>query len=200
MNWIIAIFGILKAGGTYCSLDSAVPADLRDTMFRLSGAKAFIMPSKSQLSFTPISCATAFSVDECMEQDIEELEPRKIADPRSPAYICFTSGSTGTPKGVVCTHEGLVAFQSDLEVRLHAQPGVRISQIMSVAFDGSIHEIFSAITHGATLVLPANSDPLSSLSTVDSALLTPSIAKVIKPEDYPQLKWVSMRELNIHLE
>jgi non-ribosomal peptide synthetase component F len=104
--------------------------------------------------------------------------------------VCFTSGSTGTPKGVLCTHAGLVAFQSSLDVRLFAAPGRRIAHVMSVAFDGSIHELFSALTHGATLVLPSGSDPFGHLRSVDAAILTPSLARVLDPDEFERLKWV----------
>jgi hypothetical protein len=59
---------------------------------------------------------------------------------------------------------------------------------MSPAFDGSIHEIFSALSYGATLVLANSTDPFSHLALVDSAILTPSTAKLLDPEDYPNLR------------
>jgi hypothetical protein len=91
----------------------------------------------------------------------------------------------------MCRHEGLVAFQRDLEVRLFAQPGKKISQFMSIAFDGSIHEIFSTLCYGATLVLANGDDPFAQLREVDSAILTPSIAAVLDPADFPKLSTVS---------
>lgn len=197
-NWLIAIFGILKAGGVYCSLDSALPAELRNSMFSFSAAKVYLTPTTAQLDSVPDSCGSSFSVESALRksQNAEEdvLGHRQEPEPWSTAYLCFTSGSTGRPKGVSCTHEGLVAFQSDLRVRLFARPGMRISQVMSVAFDGSIHEVFSALTYGATLVLPAGGDPFAHLSSVDSAILTPSIARVLNPQDYERLKAVSMEQ------
>lgn len=194
IHWIVAVFGILKAGGVYCSLDTALPPKLRAAMYKISGARVFLTPYDSQLCATPSTSESFASVESILNTIPDEeisWSNRDVAEPSSSAYICFTSGSTGTPKGVTCSHEGLVAFQSDLEVRLFAQPGVRVSQIMSVAFDGSIHEIFSALTHGATLVLQSGGDPFGPLESADAAILTPSIARVLNPEDYPSLKWVS---------
>lgn len=44
--WLCAIFGILKAGGVYCSMDPSEPQDFRNRKFILSGARTFIV-SKS---------------------------------------------------------------------------------------------------------------------------------------------------------
>lgn len=196
VNWLIAIYSILKARGVYCSLDSALPSELRNSMYSLADAMVFLTPSTSQLHLAPADCALCISVegalDEFDDPDVSVLEHRQKPEPWSTAYLCFTSGSTGTPKGVLCTHEGLVAFQSDLQVRLFAQPGRRISQIMSPAFDGSIHEIFSALSYAATLVLQSDGDPFAHLDLVDSAILTPSIARVLNPEDYKHLSKVSL--------
>lgn len=196
VNWLIAIYSILKAGGVYCSLDSALPPDLRNSMYSLADAKVYLTPSTSQLHLTPVDCELYMSVESALSEfddpEVGVLEHRQQPMPSSTAYLCFTSGSTGTPKGVLCTHEGLVAFQSDLEVRLFAQPGKKISQIMSAAFDGSIHELFSALSYGATLVLQAGGDPFAHLHSVDSAILTPSIARVLNPEDFKRLSTVGV--------
>lgn len=195
VNWIVAIYGILKTGATYCSLDSGLPQELRESMFTNAGAKVFVLPHSAQREFCPASCEHSLAVDDVLA----ETKParghafghREEPAPWSAAYLCFTSGSTGTPKGVLCTHGGLVAFQSELEVRLNAKPGIKISQVMSPAFDGSIHEIFSALSYGATLVLPTPDDPFGHLIAVDSALLTPSIARAIDPDSHPHLSNVS---------
>ena len=151
-------------------------------------------PFTAQIDQIPPSCTSSLSAENVLTESHEPaLEHRDQARPSSEAYICFTSGSTGQPKGVICTHEGLVAFQSDLEVRLFAQPGRRISQIMSVAFDGSIHEIFSALSYGATLVLQSGADPFAHLKNVDSAILSPSIAHALNPNHFPKLQTVRQR-------
>lgn len=198
--WLCAMFGVLKAGGVYCALDPAVPQEVRDRNFGLSGATTFVAAAPCQLNMAPAGCAVAIAVQSLLADEEEEegkqkkkkggLEHRRTPRPESPAYVCFTSGSTGTPKGVVCTHGGLVAFQSSLEVRLFAAPGRKIAHLMSVAFDGSIHEIFSALTYGATLVLPSGSDPFAHLRAVDAAVLTPSLARVLDPAEFEKLKWV----------
>lgn len=196
INWLIALYGILKARGIYCSLDSSLPCELRKSMYTLSGAEVYLTPFTDQLDFTPASCKSCFSVQSFISEidDLDQsiLGHRQNPEPWSTAYLCFTSGSSGNPKGVLCTHEGLVAFQSDLQVRLFAQPGTKISQIMSPAFDGSIHELFSALSYGANLVLQAGGDPFAHLNCVDSAILTPSLARVLNPQDYRRLSTVGV--------
>ncbi|KAI8632614.1 tyrocidine synthetase 1 [Xylariaceae sp. FL1651] len=193
LDWIIAIFGVLKAGAVYCALDAGLPAHIRELNFATTGAKIFLSSNASGADRAPPACSH-LTIDSILAAENSSspctLPRRQVASPSSNAYVCFTSGSTGKPKGVVCSHEGLVAFQHDLEVRLFAQPGTRVSQLMSPAFDGSIHEIFSAICHGATLVLPEGDNILQVLNRVTSAILTPSVANVLDPADFPDLKTV----------
>ena len=193
MNWIIAIYGILKAGGVYSPQDPALPTVVRETNFQTAAAKVFLVSSISDKKLKPKSCDMCLALDEVLADTLlspSDASVRQFAKPSANAYICFTSGSTGKPKGVMCTHEGLVAFQRTPEVRLFAGPGRKISQIMAPAFDGSIHEIFSALSYGATLVLSNSIDPVSHLRSVDSAILTPSLAQKLVPGDFPHLKTV----------
>lgn len=195
IHWMIAICGILKAGAVYCALESSLPDELKSTMYQAAGAKAFVAASSGNKSTCPQSCDRLIDLEALLafedSKKIPHFPPRVSARPADLAYLCFTSGSTGVPKGVLCTHQGLVAFQRDLEVRLFAAPGERIAQIMSPAFDGSIHEIFSALSYGATLVLSEEgSQMFDHLARATSCILTPSIARVLDPMDYPDLKTV----------
>ncbi|KIX09578.1 uncharacterized protein Z518_00658 [Rhinocladiella mackenziei CBS 650.93] len=192
MYWIVAIYGVLKAGGTYCALDATLPSKLRDDMYQSSGAKVFIVHTPDQEHLCPDTARHRLTVSTILNKSVgySAWTPRANPEPRRTAYLCFTSGSTGKPKGVLCAHEGLVAFQRDLEVRLFAQPGQRIAQTMSVAFDGSIHEIFSALSYGATLVLKDPHDPFAHLRRVDATILTPTLASTLDPSDFLHLKTV----------
>ncbi len=194
INWIISVYAVLRAGGTYCPIDKAHPQELRDSLFEASTGRYFLATSKEALAVKPKTAVSAIDVESIVEAELEaeaQLHLRNQPRPWERAYLCFTSGSTGKPKGVMCSHESVVAFQKDLEVRLFAGPGQRIAQFMSVAFDGSIHELFSCFSYGATLVLRSEGDPFDHLKLADSAVLTPSVASLLNPADFPTLKTVS---------
>lgn len=186
--WIMAIYGILKAGAVYSPLDPALPEKIRQDNFTTARAVLFIVPTTRGMSVAPAGC-TCLSVEELLARPtLGTWRSNRRRDPSRDAYICFTSGSTGKPKGVVCTHAGLVAFQRDITVRLSAAPGISVAQTMSPAFDGSIHEIFSTLSYGATLVLKSSADPFEHIKAADSAIITPSVAKSLDPADFSRLK------------
>ena len=193
LNWIVAIYGILKAGAVYCPLNSKLSPELRSSMFDASAADIYLTASTDETRWRPKRSRYCWAVEDLLQREFFEDEesgfPHKLC-PEANAYLCFTSGSSGNPKGVLCTHQGLVAFQRDREVRLLAQPGIKVGQIMSVSFDGSIHEIFSALSYGATLVLPSPKDPFAHLHEVDTCILTPSLAATLDAADYPNLRAV----------
>ena len=199
INWIVAIYGILKAGGVYTPFEPSLPQSMRESNYQTANGCMYLTPRTFQKIFAPPACDIVLSVEEMLTLATSHLTAtteshhRQSPQPAATAYICFTSGSTGKPKGVICHHGGLVAFQRNEEVRLFAKPGCRIAQMMSPAFDGSIHEIFSALSYGATLVLPDSDGILSHLSEATSSILTPSLANVINPNDYPLLQNVSCR-------
>jgi len=194
INWIVAIYAVLKAGAIYCPFDESLPAGIRDVNFETAEAKLFLASNEAAKVSRPASAEICYSIEELISlaeinPEDDNLEPPS-PKPNTDAYLCFTSGSTGKPKGVLCKHQGLVAFQKDLEVRLQARPGWRIAQFMSPAFDGSIHEIFSALSYGATLVLQDRLSPFGHLKAADAAILTPSMALSLEPSDFENLRAV----------
>lgn len=193
MHWLAAIFGILKARGVYVPLDPNVPSVVRNENFDRCAGKLFIATTRETLSACP-SGVSQYLVVENILRGISRAYPSRTKPLLNDvAYICFTSGSTGRPKAVQCTQKGLVSFLGTKEVRLFAENGVRIAQTMSPVFDGSIAEIFSALCYGATLHLPetGTEHPFAHLQECDVALFTPSVGKVLNPNDFPNLKHVS---------
>jgi amino acid adenylation domain-containing protein len=80
--------------------------------------------------------------------------------PSDTAYVIFTSGSTGTPKGVVIGHAGLTAL-----TRWHRDvSGLGVgrwgSQLVDLAFDASVQEIWGALGNGASIAVPGLDDLL----------------------------------------
>ncbi|KAH8888279.1 acetyl-CoA synthetase-like protein [Thozetella sp. PMI_491] len=195
LHWIVAIYAVLKVGAVYCPLSETLPARVRDEQAAAANSVAFLTPNPVEMTATcrAASCCHHFSVVDILEAACASQKPaqsayqstRLTAD--SPAYLCFTSGSSGRPKGVLCKHDSLVALQRDFDVRLRAKPGWRIAQTMSASFDGSIHEIFSALSYGATLVLKNKEDPFEHLHSVDAALLTPTVANALQPASFERL-------------
>ena len=196
VNWIIAIYAVLKASGIYVPLSPDAPVNIAKQYFQTANCQIFLAPHSTALTHGQELSPRSLAVDQILQRQDKNLatscfrysEPR----PNYPAYVCFTSGSTGNPKGVVCTHAGVVAFQKDVQVRLFSAPGRRISQVMAPAFDGSVHEIFSALSYGSTLVLPGLTDTFAHIKTVHSAVITPSLANVLDPKDFPGLTHVSI--------
>ncbi|KAF2014423.1 acetyl-CoA synthetase-like protein [Aaosphaeria arxii CBS 175.79] len=192
-NWIIAIYGVLKAGAIYCPLVDTLSASIRDSNFLASGAKVFVAGKKIETRHKPAFSGKTITVEDILLGEyaggIVQKNVSAGPHPDRGAYLCFTSGSTGKPKGVLCHHRGLVAFQRDFDVRLQARPGWKIAQVMSAAFDGSIHEIFSTFSYGATLLL-GGSKGINHLMGADAAILTPSVARALDVQSLPSLKTV----------
>ncbi len=199
VNWIVAIYAVLRVGAIYTPLDPDMPQSLRDNNSRLLGCKVLIYPcyanpESSASSDRTVLCVKTILQDSCSESKLQpSLSSHRVsATPRAPAYVCFTSGSTGVAKAVLCRHESVVAFQKNEEVRLFANPGIKVSQTMSPVFDGSIHEIFSTLSYGATLVLASPAKPsFEHLKQVHSTILTPSLAQSLEASDYPGLQNVA---------
>ena len=195
INWIIAAYAVLKAQAVYCPFDPASPDDLRDLYFRTSGSGMFLATDDVSKDRKPSSCSLCYSVEELLcrtsnKSGFVALSHGYKISKEDVAYLCFTSGSSGLPKGVACTHEGIVAFQKDYDARLHMRPGLKVAQVMSPAFDGSIHEIFSCMSYGGTLLLNHSADSFGNLQQADVAMITPSIGKMLNPRDYKNLEAV----------
>ena len=79
-------------------------------------------------------------------------------NPTSTAYVIYTSGSTGTPKGVSICHDAAMNTISAVNRYLRLDSSDRLIGLSSVSFDLSVYDIFGALSAGAALVVPTESE------------------------------------------
>ncbi len=192
---------ILRAGATVVPLNPEYPpgrtADIAraaDLDLVLAGTPEAVGLEVPRLVLTPDELMSLPSGPPPSDPD----HPR--AAPDDLAYIIFTSGSTGVPKGVPITHRNICANIGYLAPRYGIGPGSRLSQTFELTFDAAVHDLFVAWAGGGTLVVPARSQLLSPVKTVNSLRLThwfsvPSLITfafrlgTLKPGSMPTLRW-----------
>jgi amino acid adenylation domain-containing protein len=151
---VIAMLGILKAGGVYVPLDPAYPADRLAYMLEDSDARLLIteegLSGRLPASAPPVLVLDA-AEHELAEESAERLPQAPTADQL--AYVIYTSGSTGRPKGTMGSHGALAAYVAAVLPVYGVGPGDRVLQFCSISFDTSLEEIVVGLSTGAELVL-----------------------------------------------
>lgn len=110
--------------------------------------------------------------------------------PLTPEDLCmvlFTSGTTGKPNGVQVTHKNLCNILLTAPGDLGLRPGLRVGQILSIAFDMAAWETLGALSNGATLVIRGR-DIQETASKVDVLIATPSILGSLDADACRQVK------------
>ena len=126
-----------------------------------------------------------------------DLEPTR--DPEALAYILFTSGSTGRPKGVPITHLNATTYLHHIQQSFRLDPTDRVSHTFKLAFDLSIHDLFSTWQAGACLVPLSPSErlapgrfirqkELTRWFSVPTAAMTMERLGQLQPSAFPSLK------------
>ncbi len=151
LNMLVAMLGVLKAGGTYIPLDPNYPAER--LAYIVKNAELSIVITQSHL-VTFESCQTIdIEADwtTISQQPVENLA--NTITPQNLAYVIYTSGSTGKPKGVQVTHQGVANFLLSMQ----QEPGLtsrdRLLAVTTISFDIAVLELFLPLTVGACVVI-----------------------------------------------
>lgn len=197
-RWVVvAILAALKAGGAFILLDSGHPAERLERMVRDDFECPVIIsdPSHVDIAGRIASKVVIVKDDERRWLDNSQLDLKQApACPTNAAYAVFSSGSTGKPKATVIEHQ---SFRSAVEGHrglLGFQQHSRVLQFASYAFDASIVEILTTLLVGGCVCIPCEADRQGRLGSVMEefkvtwALLTPSVARVLNPQQMSSLK------------
>jgi amino acid adenylation domain-containing protein len=170
---LVAIYGIVRAGGCYIPLDpQAPPARLgyvaadADTRALLTGAEKSADWPELVAEGAPLESVVVLNADEGVEapagtrlitaSDVARTDVMGQpgdGDDSDLAYILYTSGSTGTPKGVMLTHRNCLAFVEWAVEEFAVSADDRLSSHAPLHFDLSTFDVFGAALAGAPVVL-----------------------------------------------
>jgi amino acid adenylation domain-containing protein/non-ribosomal peptide synthase protein (TIGR01720 family) len=150
---MIALLGVLKAGGAYLPIDPQYPPERAH--FMLNDAQvAVLIVQKQWLERRSDSALKVFSFDVDWETAIGKRSGRNLphqSDADNLAYVIYTSGSTGRPKGVMVPHRAITNHMHWMQSSLPLTHRDRVLQKTSISFDASIWELFLPLWAGARL-------------------------------------------------
>lgn len=155
LDMVVALFGVLKAGGVYVPMDPTYPADRLSHM--LTDAQVSVLLTQSHLEGRlPEHAAKVVSLDTdwpviAQQPTTNLLCTRQATDL---AYVIYTSGSTGKPKGVMIDHRGAVNTIADINRRYQVGASDRVLGLSSLSFDLSVYDIFGFLAVGGAIVIP----------------------------------------------
>ncbi|MCX7293720.1 amino acid adenylation domain-containing protein, partial [Janthinobacterium sp.] len=154
LEMVIALLGVMKAGGAYLPLDPAWPQARLD--FLLDDADAPVLITLPSLSaavahFTGTLLVLEPGLDTLSGYDGAPLEA--VNGPDDLAYVIYTSGSTGQPKGCMLSHRAICNRLDWMQETYRLSGDDRVLQKTPYTFDVSVWEFFWPLLAGATLVL-----------------------------------------------
>ncbi|MEV5974551.1 condensation domain-containing protein, partial [Streptomyces sp. NPDC051921] len=157
VDLVVAVLGVLKAGGAYTVLDPEFPVERVSSVLGQTGGRLVVTESA-------LAGRLAGFDELVLDRDADAIGAldaspvERIAGPADAACVMFTSGSTGTPKGVVSPHRAIVGTLAGQRY-VDFDPGQVWLQCAPVSWDAFALELFGALLTGATCVLQPGQRP-----------------------------------------
>src|SRR5205807_5296085 len=156
LELVVAILGVLKAGGAYLPVDPAYPAGRIASMLADAGP-ALVLTTGANAALNGGHAIPCVVLDD--RDTVAALAAQPGTDPTDehrtspltaehPAYVIYTSGSTGAPKGVVVSHAGLPSLASAQIEHFRIDAHSRVLQFASLTFDASFSELCMSLLAG----------------------------------------------------
>ena len=147
---IVAVLGVLKAGGAYMPVDPDYPEDRIRNMIEIAHAV----------------CALRYDCDKRLPVKTYDLKTidytchmsavQNVNRPEDLCYVIFTSGSTGEPKGISLCHKSVInyACESGDNIACHELVKSKFRRMVSVTniiFDIFVTESLMPLLNGMTV-------------------------------------------------
>ncbi|SDW03720.1 amino acid adenylation domain-containing protein [Marininema mesophilum] len=153
---VIAIYAVLKAGGTYVPIDPEFPTDRIQYLLRDSGASMLLTQRdwREKVDFSG-------SILDVTDKEIYQGDPSNLPSVTASehlAYILYTSGSTGQPKGVMVEHRNIINFLHAMQQEYPMMASDTFLLKTPYTFDVSVPELFGWTIMGGRLAILKEGD------------------------------------------
>jgi amino acid adenylation domain-containing protein/non-ribosomal peptide synthase protein (TIGR01720 family) len=192
---IVSMLAIMKAGAGYVPLDMAHPDDRLKTIMSQLERVPIVLTSQSNTSRMQALAENLMTVSgEILAAVTSANVVLPAVTPEAPAYCLFTSGTSGVPKGVVLSHRAVNSSTFHHGAIIGCNSSTRMFQFAAFTFDACILEIFTTLMYGGTICLPSEDEKMSDIvdfinrKQVNTSFMTPSVVRILKPEDIPSMK------------
>lgn len=175
LGFLVAFFGILRAGMTVVPINHKLPRDTVAFMFADADIR-FAFCDAERVDLLPSGCAHVV-FDAQSDSDLDAfLDPGPFAAAPAPpgafAAIIYTSGSTGRPKGVPCTHAAQL-WILETRRRFPAPPGLQRALVAAPLFHlNGLGSSLGMLSNGACVVLHPSFDARRYLQDIERYRIT----------------------------
>ncbi|KAL9477702.1 hypothetical protein ACSS6W_007543 [Trichoderma asperelloides] len=188
----VAQIAVFKAGAVSLLQSSAVPGRRIAAIFKNANVKIALV-SESLIEMISRH-ANSFTIEQLLATPHQDVRmPLPILEMSDPAAILVSSGSTGEPKQILWSHRAVSGNAKAHSEHLSIDASSRIFQFASYDFDLGTIEVMSALASLGCVCIPSEAQRLDGLSAAINNLgvnhinVTPSTAKLLRPEDMPNL-------------
>jgi D-alanine--poly(phosphoribitol) ligase subunit 1 len=196
---LVGILGALKAGASYVPQHVGVAPEAQLVHIINVASTKVILTLSSLRHLVPVpDDHICIAIDEVMQESFEDdsdhvatFKPDVDVGRDNTCYIIFTSGTTGTPNGVQVTHGNVCNVLLTAPGDLGMRPGLKVAQMLSIAFDMAAWEILGCLAHGATLVIRGK-DLAEVAQSVEVLISTPTILSSFDAQQCRSVKVVAV--------
>ncbi len=153
LEMMIAIMGIIKAGGAYLPIDPEYPEDR--IKYMLEDSKTKILLTQNKLLENIKYDVETIDLEDSKLYEKENSNLDKIIKSNNLAYVIYTSGTTGKPKGVLIEHRNVISLINALfkSIYINYKSKLNVALVAPYVFDASVKQIFPCLALGNTLFI-----------------------------------------------
>jgi non-ribosomal peptide synthase protein (TIGR01720 family) len=197
---IITMVSILKAGGAIVGLDWAHPRHrLENLIAEVDAAVVCVSLETADIvrGMARVKELVVIDPEFVNKLPAKDGPPCTEVRPYNLACVVFSSGTTSKPKTIAIEHSSMSTMTDLLGPPFKLGQDSRVFQFASYAYDTSNHDIFVTLQRGGCVCIPSEDERMNDLASairrmnVNWAGLTPTVARLLQPDQVPSLKFIS---------